>query len=188
MSRLGCQIGDRFGRMPAVSLLAGPFVAAAVLLAVAGVPKLFRPASTAGAVASLRLPSSALLVRLLGAVELVLAGSALLTGSAYAAVGIAVAYAGFAGFVGLALARPQTLGSCGCFGRPDTPPTPAHLVVNLAAASVAVAVAVTGGVRLDLAGQPLLGLPFLGLTAVVAWFGYLSLALLPRVSAEAYRS
>jgi len=157
-----------------VGVLAGPFSAAAVLLAVGGAPKLARPASTAGALASLRLPSSPTLVRLLGAAEVAIAAAALLTG--------------FAVFVAVALARPGLVRSCGCFGRPDTPPTAAHLVVNLAAAAVAAAVAVIGGGRLDVASQPLLGLPLVLLTAACAWFGYLALALLPRTSAKAYRA
>ncbi len=171
-----------------MGVLAGPFSAAAVLLAVGGAPKLARPASTAGALASLRLPSSPTLVRLLGAAEVAIAAAALLTGSRLAAALMATAYAGFAVFVAVALARPGLVRSCGCFGRPDTPPTAAHLVVNLAAAAVAAAVAVIGGGRLDVASQPLLGLPLVLLTAACAWFGYLALALLPRTSAKAYRA
>lgn len=171
-----------------MGLLSGPFLAAAVLLAVGGAPKLVRPASTAGALDSLRLPASPVLVRLLGAAELAIAAAALVTGSRLSAVLLATAYAGFAAFVALALARPGLLKSCGCFGRPDTPPTVAHLVVNVAAAAVAAAVAAGGGTSIDLAGSPLLGLPFLGLTAICAWFGYLALALLPRASMKAYRS
>lgn len=169
-------------------MLAGPFSAAALLLAVGGAPKLLRPASTAGALASLRLPSSLTLVRVLGMAEVAIAVMALLTSSRVAAALLAAAYAGFAGFVTVALARPGLVRSCGCFGRPDTPPTAAHLLVNLAAAGVAAAVAVNGGGRLELAGSPLSGLPLVVLTLACAWFGYLALALLPRTSVKAFRS
>lgn len=171
-----------------MGVLAGPFSAAAVLLAVGGAPKVVRPASTAGALASLRLPASLRLVRLLGVAEVAVALGALLTGSRLAAGLLAAAYAGFTVFVVAALARPGLVKSCGCFGRPDTPPTFAHLGVTLAAAAVATAVALGGGGRLELADSPLLGLPFLALTAACAWFGYLALALLPRTTARAYRS
>lgn len=171
-----------------MGVLAGPFSAAAALLVVGGAPKLVRPASTAGALASLRLPASPQLVRLLGAAEVAVAGAALLTGARLAAGLMAVAYAGFATFIGLALARPGLVKSCGCFGRADTPPTSAHLVVNIAAAGVAAAVAIGGGGQLEIGSSPLAGLPLVGLTALCAWLGYLALALLPRASAKAYRS
>ena len=48
------------------------------------------------------------------------------------------AYAGFAVFILVALRRGWALSSCGCFGRPDTPPTPAHAVLNAGAAASAV--------------------------------------------------
>ena len=38
----------------------------------------------------------------------------------------------------LALRRGWALASCGCFGRPDTPPKVAHAVLNAAAAASAV--------------------------------------------------
>jgi hypothetical protein len=171
-----------------MGVLAGPFSAAAILLAVGGAPKLVRPGSTAGALASLRLPASPRLVRFLGAAEVAIAVWALLTGARLAAVAMALAYAGFAVFVGVALALPGLVRSCGCFGRPDTPPTTTHLVVNIAAAGVAAAVAIGGGGRLGIGSPPLLGLPLVALTALCAWFGYLALALLPRTSARAYRA
>lgn len=170
-----------------MGVLAGPFSAAAILLAVGGAPKLVRPGSTAGALASLRVPASLPLVRLLGAVEVGIAGAALLTGARLAAALMALAYAGFAAFVGVALARPGLVRSCGCFGRPDTPPTAAHLVLNIAAAGVAAAVAIGGGGRLEIDSSLPVALPLVVLTALCAWFGYLTLAVLPRTSARAYR-
>ena len=47
---------------------------------------------------------------------------------------VAFAYAGFAVFVLVALRRGWALTSCGCFGRPDTPPTLTHVVLNAGAA------------------------------------------------------
>jgi len=44
---------------------------------------------------------------------------------------VALSYALFAGVVAYAMARGGPLATCGCFGRPDTPPTRVHLVVDL---------------------------------------------------------
>ncbi|MGI8682088.1 MAG: MauE/DoxX family redox-associated membrane protein [Mycobacteriales bacterium] len=167
--------------------LAGPYLAAALLLAVAGAPKVLRPESATRALASLRLPSSTALVRGLGAAELAIAGAALATRGPLAPGLVAASYAVFSGVVALALVRGGVLSSCGCFGRPDTPPTRTHLAVTLGFAATAVAVAVRPVGRLPeiLAGAPMAGLPFLALTSVCVWFAYLALAVLPRSGARA---
>ena len=48
---------------------------------------------------------------------------------------------GFIGVVAVARWRGGPLATCGCFGRPDTPPTALHLVLDLALAVAAAAVA-----------------------------------------------
>lgn len=171
-------------------LLAGPYAALAALVVLGGAPKTVRPAATARALASVRLPGSSsprlgLLVRLLGAAEVALGLAALTVGGTVAAVGLAVSYAGFAAFVLLALARGGTVSSCGCFGTPDTPPTRLHLAVNVAAAVAAALVAADPAPRLGsvLAQQPAAGIPFLALTALATWFAYLALARLPQLTA-----
>lgn len=89
----------------------------------------------------------------------------------------------------LALRRGGTVGSCGCFGRPDTPPTRLHVALNVAAAAAAVAapVAVDPGPRVvdALRDQPLAGAPFVALTALATWFAFLALARLPQLARAA---
>ncbi len=165
--------------------LAGPFLAAAVLLVAAGGAKLADPLPLVRALRSARLPAPAGLVRLVAAAEVLLGLAALLTGSRPAAALVAVSYAAFTAFVLLARARGGVLASCGCFGKTDTPPTTTHVVTTgvLAAVGAAVAVRPLGPLSDLLASSPGSGLPLLLVTAAVAVTTYLVLALLPLVRA-----
>lgn len=168
--------------------LAGPYVAAALLLTAAGTPKVGRPDSTARALASMHLPAARSLVRALGAAEVVIGAMALIIGGRLSAVLVATSYLAFSVVVVLARTRGGVLSSCGCFGgNADTPPTRAHLAVTLASAAVAGTVAVHPVGRLSdvLASTPMAGLPFLALTALCVWFAYLTLAVLPRAGGRA---
>ena len=124
-------------------LLAGAWVAAAVL-AYAGGAKLLDPTMAVGAMRAMGLPSAPWLVRLGAAAELALGVAAVVVGGAALWALVAASYVAFAAFVAVALASGRPLGSCGCFGREDTPPTVVHLAGNLAAALVAAAQAVAG--------------------------------------------
>jgi hypothetical protein len=168
-----------------VRLVAGPFAAFAVLLAIAGAAKAVRPLPTSRALRAAGLPSSARLVRLLGAGEATLAVIALLVAGPIPAALIAMSYASFAAFVGYAKARGLAISSCGCFGKPDTPPTTAHLVVNAAAALLAVAASLSPGRSPlgQLAHSPGAGVPFTALVLVIAALAYLALAEWPRLVA-----
>ena len=161
--------------------LAGPFYAVALLLAVAGGFKAMRPQATVGALRAVGLPASSPLVRVIGVGELVVGVGAVVTGWPPLAALVAVAYAAFAGFVWAALRRGVPIQSCGCFGTDDLPPTRIHLVVDIAAAVVAAAAAVTRveGIGAVLAEQPWAGVPFLALVAICIWFLYLVLTALP---------
>jgi hypothetical protein len=172
-----------------VHLLAGPYAAAAALLVVAGAPKVVKPGTSVLALRSMRLPAAGWLVRLLGAVEVLIGTAAIAVGGAVPAGLVAGSYAGFAAFVAIAMARGGVLSSCGCFGKPDTPPTRLHMTMNLSAAAVAAAVAVDPlrGLGSELADQPLAGVPFLALTATCVWFAYLALAELPTLRPQAVR-
>jgi hypothetical protein len=139
------------------------FLAAAGLLAVAGVAKLSRPAGTSRALRAQGLPARWGLVRALGTAEIAVAVAALLELRGGAAL-LAVTYAGFTAFVGLALVRGRPLSSCGCFAEPDVPPTPVHLVVT---AALAASAAVVGAAAGSGAGLPaLLAGPVLPAAAV----------------------
>ena len=172
--------------MSFVTLIAGPYAAAAVLLAVAGAPKIRKPGTTVLALRSVRLPASPTLVRVFGAVEVGIALAALTVGGRVPAALVAASYLAFAVFVAYALARGGVLSSCGCFGKPDTPPTRLHIVLNLCAAAIALAVAVDPGdnLRNTVSTQPMHGVPFIALTAACVWFAYLTLAELPKLRAQ----
>lgn len=125
--------------MPA---LTGPALCAALLLVFAGAMKVVDPAMTAGALRALRLPSSKPLVRAGAGSELVLGMLAVTAGWQVLWWLVAASYLTFAAFVVAALRAGTMLGSCGCFGREDTPPHPGHVVLNVALAAVAMAAAV----------------------------------------------
>ena len=134
-----------------------------------------------GALRSVGLPGNRYLALAIGLVEVVLGAVALGVGGPIAAWGVALAYVGFAAFVAVALRTGGAVSSCGCFGTDDSPPTVTHLVLNLIAAVAAVWAAVGGvpGLPDVMAGQPVLGFPFLGFVALGTWFAYLALSVLP---------
>jgi hypothetical protein len=173
-----------------VSVLAGPFAIAAILLSVGGALKAVRPRDTAQALVAvgMRFPrflTARTAVRLGGALEAVVGVGALLTGGAVFAVLLAVSYLGFAVFVAVALRRGAPISSCGCFGKVDTPPSVVHLVLNVGAIVTATAVALGpgGGIGEVLADQDLLGLPFLLLVAIATYAAFLALTVLPQLHA-----
>jgi hypothetical protein len=165
--------------------LAGPYLASAALLVVAGGTKLRDPLPLVRALRSARLPAQPLLVRAVAAVEVALGVTAVLLGSRATAVLVALSYAAFTGFVVLARARGGVLASCGCFGRADTPPTVTHALVTAGFALVASAVAVRplAPVVELVPASPGAGVPLLLAAAAVAVTAYLALALLPQLRA-----
>lgn len=166
--------------------LAGPYAAAAVLLAAGGLLKASRPAPAVGAMRALGLPSRQWFVRALGITEVGGGATALAFDSQAAAGMVAAAYLAFAGFVVLALRRGTMVGSCGCFGRADTPPTVTHLVINMGVATVAAAVAARpSGTSFAVAvgDQPLLGIPFTLLCLTCAGLVYLAFTRLAQLNA-----
>jgi hypothetical protein len=172
--------------------LIGLYLVAAGLLVGAGVAKALRPDDTARALATLvprpargmasprRLRAG---VRAGASTEAAVGVLALALPRPATAVLVAVSYAAFAGVVGYALARGGALASCGCFGRPDTPATVVHVLVDLALASACAAVALrapnAGSLVTVLAHQPLAGVPLLFVSAVGLWLTYLALSVLP---------
>jgi hypothetical protein len=167
-----------------VRLLAGPFAAFALLLALAGIAKARRPLPTVRALRSVHLPASAAAVKTLGAAEAVLAVVAVVTRGSIAPALVALSYATFAGFVAYARRRGGSISSCGCFGTPDSPPTVAHIVVNIAAAATAAAAALSPARSplAELARSPAAGVPLLMLVAVTLVLAYLALAEWPRLA------
>lgn len=168
-----------------MNALGGPAIASAFLLAIGGTAKVLRPANTSHALRSLRLPAAPFAVRLLAVAEIGVALGALAGGGRDAWLLVAGAYLGFACFVGFAMSRGGPVSSCGCFGAPDTPPTLVHVLVTVAASAVAFATAgePPGPVPDALVDMPLLGLPFLLVTACCVWFAHAAVTVLPRTVA-----
>lgn len=127
------------------------------------------------------LPWRGPVVPLMAVAEVVTGAAVVVTGARPALVVLALWYAGFVGFVAVALRREVPLASCGCLGREDTPPTAAHLLVNIvfAVAAAVAAVSPFGAVDAVLADQPGAGVPLLLWVAVGVYVTYLVLAVLP---------
>jgi hypothetical protein len=155
--------------------ITAPYLAATAVLGGAGIAKAVRPADTATA-----LRAAPALVRIGAVAEVAVATAALAAPGPVTGALVATSYAAFAVFVVVALRRGWALSSCGCFGRPDTPPTVAHAVLNGAAAASAVwwAAAWRGGEGLSHLGrlffhQPWHGGPLALVTVVLAGLAYL---------------
>ncbi len=117
--------------------VAGLFVAGSLLLAGAGISKVRRPSDSATALRAAGVPATAGRVRVMALLEVAVALAALVAPGPIPALLVAASYAGFAVFVAIALRRHLPLASCGCFGRPDTPPSWSHVVVDVVAAGAA---------------------------------------------------
>jgi hypothetical protein len=144
--------------------------AAALLLLGAGAAKAADPTRTAGALAVRGWPSSPALVRTGAVAEAALGAAALVVGGPVVAALVAASYVAFTAFVISALRADVPVGTCGCFGRPDTPPRVLHAVIDAVLALGAVAGAIVGVEPLVEAGA-VAGLGAVGLAAA----GYLGL-------------
>jgi len=166
-----------------------PVWVAALLLVLAGAPKVVRPGPTARAMRRLRVPATDWLVRLLGAAEAVLGVATLATGARPLVAAVAASYAAFTAIIVIALRRDGPLASCGCLGRADTPPTWAHAVVTAALAATATAAAATAGtttgaLAADWSPRTLAVAGYAGLATWCVWlvFTLLPHARLPRAA------
>lgn len=169
--------------------LIGPYLAGCLLLAVAGTAKAFRPMDTARAVtAVVPLPLVAVhaLVRVGALAEAVVGTAGFVHPSPVTAGLVALSYLGFTAFVAVVLARGGPLASCGCFGKPDTPATRVHVVVDLILAGSAMAMAAygtAGWLPALLGRQPWHGAPLVLLSLLCAWLAFLALSRLPELGA-----
>jgi hypothetical protein len=162
--------------------LVGPFLIAAVVLALAGARKLADPAPTRGALRQMGLPWRGPVVPAMALAEIATAATAVVVGSWWSAAALAAWYVGFTVFVAVALRRDVPLASCGCLGSPDTPPTVGHLVVDglFAATAIGVTLDPIGAIGEVLGDQPWSGLPLLLWVGVGTYIVYLVLAVLPQ--------
>lgn len=156
-----------------------PVMAGAVLLVVAGAGKVRRPAGTVGALRSVGLPVGRPAIRLMGTGEMALGLVAIAVGGVVPTALVGLSYVGFAGFLVVALRRGGAISSCGCLGRPDTPPTRTHAVVTAGIGITALVAAGLGGVDTRQLTATGADVTLLAVTALVAWLVYLSFAVLP---------
>jgi methylamine utilization protein MauE len=164
-----------------LDLLTPPFFAAAALVVASGGAKLRHPGPAVRALQAARLPSSPPAVRAIGAVEIVVGLSCLIAPGRLSAAALAALYAGFAAFLARLIRAGVPGASCGCLGRQDAAPSLLHLALDVAAGTTAALVAMSppSGIVAFSARLPLLGLPFLLGTALIAFLAYLAAAYLP---------
>lgn len=169
-----------------MSALTAPALVAAALLALAGAQKVLDPTMTVGALRALHLPSSPSLVRVGAAIELALGVMAIAVGGAVLWGAVAISYVLFAAFVLAALRHGTMLGSCGCFGREETPPHVSHVALNLTLAGVATATALSApNAPLDtLVDHPGASVPLLALAALSLYLLQAAYVDLPRALAR----
>lgn len=166
--------------------LSGPYLIAMSVLALGGLLKVVRPADTANAMRAMNLPASEGLARLMGIGEISIAFGAVIVPGPVLPTVAGLAYIAFTMFVAAALLRRIPIQSCGCFGRVDTPPSLAHVVVNLAAATTAFAFAATAHqtIASQLSEHAKEAVPLLALSGVGVYLVYAALTALPETLAE----
>ena len=172
-------------RFVLVTALAAPLYIATGVLILAGLAKVKRPSATAAALVELSIPAPLVSARLLGAAEVVLGVLAIALGSPVLWAGVALSYGAFTLFVLWALGDKSRVGSCGCFGREDTPATPVHAEFNATAAAIA-AIAVFDPVSLSsFDGSVFDAVLAAVLIAIGIALSVVGLTIVPRVLAQA---
>lgn len=169
--------------------LIGLYLIASGLLILAGAAKALRPEDTARALVELVPPSVAahvwqrqarVLLRAGATAEALLGIWAVASPGPVAAALVATSYVLFTVVVVHARLRGGALSTCGCFGRPDTPATWPHAVLNalfaVAAVTVALHTPTDATFRTLLAHQPWAGLPLLFVSGVGGYLTYLALS------------
>jgi Methylamine utilisation protein MauE len=173
--------------------LIGLYLIAAGLLVVAGIAKTLHPDDTARAMGTLLplwtprpLQSLGLLrqsIRVLALTEVAVGLAALTRAGPLTGILVASSYVLFACVVAYARVRGGPLATCGCFGRPHTPATWLHVVLNLVLAGAALGVATGSGgggsIAAVLAHQPWAGAPLLFASAVGLGLTMMALSTLP---------
>lgn len=170
--------------------LIGPYLGFVVLLAIAGIAKLRRPAAVVRALARTLLPIGLWRARLLGMAELAVALAAILLAGPATAGLVAGMYVLFSGYIALLRggASGDNAGSCGCFGETDSPiVVPLHLSLTSVAALTATLMTVGGGFSARSVVWPIqvASAAMLALVSIFAWLAYVSLSLLPQTLSSA---
>ncbi len=162
--------------------MTGPALVVAALLVLAGAQKVADPTMTVGALRALRLPSSPTLVRAGSLFEVLLGAVAVFVGGALSWGAVALSYLAFGAFVRFAMRSGTPIGTCGCFGREETPPHWTHVALNVALAAIAVAVGATlDGAPVDeFSAHPGAAAVLVALSALAVALLYLAFVELPR--------
>ena len=121
------------------------------------------------------------MLRLFGAVEAALGSATFVTGARPLAALVALSYAGFSGFLIVALRKGGAVSSCGCLGRADTPPTRSHLSMTVGFALTSVLAALTGADGVSTIAWSATTLTALGLAALGGWLCWLVFTALPHL-------
>lgn len=151
--------------------------AAALLLLVAGLAKVIRPAPTSDLLATFGLPAAHSVAMAIGVVECAVGVTALTVGGALTAAVVGAIYVVFA----VVVVRAMRVGaaSCGCFGRVDAPPSWIHVVGNVALAAFSFA-AVAGDTPIEVMdAQPAGGVGFVVLVGVAAGLSLVAFTAVP---------
>jgi hypothetical protein len=167
-----------------VDVVVALHAAAGLLLLVAGLAKIARPAPTADLLSTLGLPSNPALTLTIGVTESAVGLLALVVGGPIVASTTGAFYMGFVVVVWRAMAAGAT--SCGCFGRVDAPPSWIHIVGDLALAGVSF-IAIAGDAPADVMdGQPAGGVGFVLLVGVLAGLALVAFTALPEALAARF--
>ena len=171
-------LGSDIGRS-----LAGPYLAACALLLIAGAAKVVRPAParTAVGAAGLRIPRSGVVA--FGLVELGAGGAGALLGGVFA-FAVAACYLLLGAFAVRLLLRAPTA-PCACLGSTNAVVTRTHVVIDVAAACVAIGAASGGSPFAPIAGRWLAGAVFVVLVACCVKLTALALEELPQLATAA---
>lgn len=169
-------------------MLIGLVSAAALLLAAAGLAKLRQRAPLRSALSAAGIPGAdrlgaATANRLTGTVELVVAAVALVAGGRLAAALIALAYLVLAA-LSARMVRRESGQDCGCFARPVAV-SHWHTAVNAGCALIGLLALLmpAGSLAAEFGRQPATAAGLLLAAAVLAYLGYLVMAVLPELLA-----
>ena len=161
-----------------------------VVLVVSGIMKLADTAPTEAMFGAMRLPDSAVVVRLVALYEIVVGVGVIVFGGRLFAALVGVSFAVFTVVSALLLARGERSVSCGCFGRSSATISPIHVAVDGVATAVAVVATVLGvpaffDIAADLPGA---GIPQALLILLTAALTIAVLTVLPETMQAARRT
>ncbi|MDZ7674058.1 MAG: hypothetical protein U5K30_03190 [Acidimicrobiales bacterium] len=130
-----------------MTLLTTPLHLLALVLVISGADKLGDPTPATTAMRETGLPGVGTAPwpgRVLGVIEVGVGGAVLAFGGPVAAGAMVATYLSFGVFLVLLQRRAAEDVGCGCFGASSAPPGPVHLVIDAAAAGVALAAVILG--------------------------------------------